>query len=107
MMFSGDVVMTVLSPANAITAPADMGDVEFHRRRVARKTDGPVAGLPREPGRAHARKRVCGNRVCGDSWARYLHHLLRSQAAGKPDDAAEDPDLVDAALVIAVGGVVG
>ena len=42
-MVRGDMIMPPRRGADTVTTPADMGDLEFHRRRVAGQSTGAVA----------------------------------------------------------------
>ena len=92
------------------SGPAGFGIVPGHSLgHSPGHSHGPSLGL--SPGRQDGAKPIFACQG-GGSWL-ISPHVRRgaacwlSQAAGKPDDTAKNTDLVNAALIVAVGRVVG
>ena len=90
-MFVGDVIVLVGHASDTVSAPADMADRQLDRRGVARQLAATVAAAVKSAA-VHAG---------------IILFKSVSKAVGEPDDPANHSHLVNAALIVAVGRVVG
>ena len=90
-VFLGDVIMFVGGAPDTVTTSANMADDQFDRWRIAWQPSGAATAMIGSAA-VHDGKILSGRVL---------------EAACEPDDTAENSDLVDPTLIVAVGRVVG